>query len=90
MGYDLSLNCDRMSSIGPNRNQARVDTRQDVSHTPNLNLSYDKKGIRERRAQFPGLTEREKRRENEESQRLPSKIYRVLLVGFRRAKNKSS
>ena len=46
--------------------------------------------MRAKRAHFPGLTERERRREKEENQRLPPKIYGVTLVGFHLAKNESS
>ena len=31
----------------------RVDTWHDVGHTSNLNLSWDKRGIKEKRAHFP-------------------------------------
>ena len=45
-----------------------VDTWHDVGHTSNLSLSWDKSGIRTKRAHFLVLTERERRREKEESQ----------------------
>ena len=45
-----------------------MDTWHDVGHTSNLNLSWDKRGIRAKRAHFPGLTERERRIEKEKSQ----------------------
>ena len=61
-----------------------------MSHTPNLNLSYDKKGIRARGGHFPGFGRERERREEDETQELPSKVYRVPLVYFRRAKNKIS
>ena len=66
-----------------------VDTWHDVGHTSNLSLSWDKSGIRAKRAHFLVLTEREEKRERGEP-RLPPKIYGVSLVGFRRAKNESS
>ena len=62
----------------------------DMGHTSNLNLSWDKRGIRTRRSHFSWLTERERRGEEDESQRLSPKIYGVSLVSFRRAKNESS
>ena len=61
-----------------------------VGHTSNLNLSWDKRGIRVRKAHFPGFDrEREEKRERGKP-RLPPKIYEVPSIGFRRAKNKSS
>ena len=62
----------------------------DLGYTSNLNLSWDKRGIRAKRAHFPCLIEGERRKEKEERQRLPPKIYGVPLVDFRRAKNESS
>ena len=62
----------------------------DVGHTSNLNLSWDKRAIRAKRAHFPSLIERERIREKNEIQRFPSKIYGVPLVSFRRAKSESS
>ena len=44
-----------------------------MSHTPNLNLSYDKKGIRARGGHFPGFNRERERREEEETQELPSR-----------------
>ena len=38
----------------------------DVGHTSNLSLSWDKRGIRAKRAHFPGLIEREEKRERGE------------------------
>ena len=69
----------------------RVDTWHDVGHTSNLSLSWDKRGIREKRAHFSWFDrESERREEEEEIQELPSKIYGVPLVGFRPSKNESS
>ena len=62
----------------------------DMGHTSNLNLGWDKRRIKAKRAHFTSLIERERRREKEESQLFPSKIYRVPLVDFRQTKNKSS
>ena len=45
-----------------------VDKWYDVGHTSNLSLSWDKSGIRAKRAHFLVLTEGERRREKEESQ----------------------
>ena len=69
-----------------------MDTWHDVGHTSNLNLSWDKRGIGAKRAKFLGF-DRERDRGEERRERgepnLPPKIYRVSLVDFRRAKNKS-
>ena len=46
--------------------------------------------MRAKRAHFPCLIEGERRKEKEQRQRLPPKIYGVPLVDFRRAKNESS
>ena len=60
----------------------------DVSHISNLSL--DKRGIRAKRAHFPGFDRvREEKRERGEPM-LPPKIYKVPLVDFRQVKNKSS
>ena len=40
----------------------RVDIWHDMGNTSNLNLSWDKIGIRENRAHFPSLIERERER----------------------------
>ena len=75
---------------GHNGTRTKVDTWHDRGHTSNLNLSSDKKGIREKRAHFSWFDrEREEKRERGE-RRLPPKIYGVPLVGFRRAENESS
>ena len=81
-----------MKSIdsGQNRTRTRVNTWHDVGHTSNLNLSKDKRGIREKIAHFSWFDrEREEKRERGEP-RLPPKIYGVLLVSFCRAKNDRS
>ena len=62
----------------------------DVGHTSNLSLSWDKRGIREKKIPFPGFGhEKEEKRERGEP-RLPPTIYGVPLVGFHQAKNESS
>ena len=45
-----------------------MDTWHDVGHTSNLSLSWDKRGIRAKRAHFLVLIVRERRREKEVSQ----------------------
>ena len=45
-----------------------MDTWHDVDHTSNLSLSWDKRGIRAKRAHFLVLIVRGRRREKEESQ----------------------
>ena len=42
-----------------------VDTWHNMGHTSNLNLSWDKRGIRAKRTQFPNLIDRERERERE-------------------------
>ena len=59
----------------------------DLGHTSNLNLSWDKRGIKVEKGSFFLLCMHERRGE---SQRIPPKIYGFPLVGFRLAKNKSS
>ena len=67
-----------------------MDTWHDVGHTSNFNLSWDKRGLRAKRAHFLWFDqERGEKRERGESS-LPPKIYGVPLVGFCRAKNESS
>ena len=46
----------------------RVNKWHDVGHTSNLNLSWDKRGIRAKRAHFSWFDESEGRREKEENQ----------------------
>ena len=61
-----------------------------VGHTSKLNLSWDKRGNRAKRAHFPVFDrEREEKREIGDPRLLP-KIYKVPLISFRQAKNKSS
>ena len=52
MGYNLNLNGDKINRFGPKSNPNRVDTWHDVGHTSNLNLSWERKGIRARGAHF--------------------------------------
>ena len=67
-----------------------MDIWHDVGHTSNLSFSWDKRGIREKRAHFLVLDhEREEKKERREL-RLPPTINGVPLVGFHRAKNESS
>ena len=73
-----------------NRTQTRVDTWHDVGHTSNLSLSWDKRGIREKRAHILLVHARKRGEEGKKRAKLPSKIYGVPWVGFHRAKNKSS
>ena len=62
----------------------------DVGHTSNLNLSWDKRGIKGKRANFSWFDrERGEKRERGEP-RLSPKIYGVPLDGFRRAKKEIS
>ena len=50
-----------------NRTRTRVDTCNDMGHTSNLSLSWDKRGIRAKRAHFlVGSCEREEKSEREE------------------------
>ena len=58
MGYKLNLNGDEISCF-----EQETDPNEGghVGHTSNLNLSWDKRGNGAKRAQFPGLIERERR-----------------------------
>ena len=62
-------------TLGQNRTRASVDTWHDMGH----DLSFRQKGIRAGKKSFFLLCARERR---EESQRLLSTIYGVLLVGI--------
>ena len=57
-----------------------------MGHTSNLNLSWDKRGIRARGPIFPGFDQEREEKKERGDPRLPSKIFEVPLVGFRRAK----
>ena len=59
MGYNLNLNGDEINPFRLESTQTRVDTWHDMGHTSNLNLSWDKRGIKEKRAHFP-VSSREK------------------------------
>ena len=55
--------------LGRNGTRTSVDKWHDVGHTSNLRLSWDKRGIREKRAHFLlFMRERDRRRGKEESQ----------------------
>ena len=63
-----------------------MDTWHDVGHTSNLSLSWDKRGIRAKRAHFPaGSREREEKRKRGEPSLLPrsTKFRRSVFVGPR-------
>ena len=62
----------------------------DVGHTSNLNFSWDKRGIRTKKSPISWFDQEREEKRGRGEPRLPPKIYGVPLVGFRRAKNKSS
>ena len=71
---------------GRNGTRTRVDTWHDVNHTSNLSLSWDKRGIRAKRAHFLLFTrEREEKRERGESSFIPQsmKFRGSIFVGPR-------
>ena len=63
-----------------------MDTWHDVDHTSNLSLSWDKGGIRAKRAHFPSFDrERDEKKERGESSFLPrsTEFYGSVFVGPR-------
>ena len=62
MGYNFNLNVDEINRFGQESDRTRVDTWHDKSHISNLNLSWDKRGIRAKKSPFfIVLIERERR-----------------------------
>ena len=90
MGYNLNLNRDKINGFGPELDSNEGGHVARRGPHIQLKLSWDKRGIRAKRAHFSYWFTRERERERERRAKLPSKIYGVQWVGFRRAKNKSS
>ena len=62
MGYNFNLNGDEINRFGQESDRTRVDTWHDMGHISNLNLSWDKRGIRAKKSPFfLVLIERERR-----------------------------
>ena len=62
MGYNFNLNGDEINCFGQESDRTRVDTWHDMGRISNLNLSWDKRGIRAKKSPFfIVLIERERR-----------------------------
>ena len=66
-----------------------MDMWRDVGHSLNLRIKLEQRGKREKGDPIFLVLSKSERREKEESQELPSKIYGVPSVEVHRAKNES-